>query len=142
MGKRLRKCMPPIFQLAMASNIFLETVNIRQLHGGFVSLLRFSILACSQRPKPKFKGYFKVNPNSTPFAKIRPCWRQHCCQIGQVQGHASLYFEHLILFTLKYWALPSFTQPLLTRVLASSISCRGSWFTGSFGFPLFLVGSV
>ena len=103
---------------------------------GFRSLLQFSILACSQRPKPKFKGYFKVNPNSTPFAKIRPCWRQHRCQIGQVQGHASLYFEHLILFTLKYWALPSFTQPLLTRVLASSISCRGSWFTGSFGFPL------
>ena len=39
---------------------------------GFISLLRFSILACRQRPKKKFKGYSKVNPNLTPFARIGP----------------------------------------------------------------------
>ena len=53
---------------------------------GFISLLRFSILACRQRPKKIFKRYSKVNPNSTPFAKIGPGWRPHPCQIGQDTG--------------------------------------------------------
>ena len=111
----------------------------RPRHGGLYAYFDFPFWHAANGQKRYSKDILKRIQFRLLLPKSGSAGGRIPARLDKMREHASLYFAHWILFYSQVFS----TQPLLTRVLASSISCRGSWFTGSLGFPwLWVIGLI